>query len=463
MICIMYRYVHISLHLSYQSFLHHKFVVGPVNHYYFGFFGSHLYSDNDVLSILLTTAETQPIQYFLESPASDFVCHSGNISADDEGIISLSASVIVSSVDHQDKGIYLRINSDKVAVIGQKLRRDISDSFFALPIVELDNVYVYYGVSVPRTIAHSYLQQSSILIVGTENNITMELIVTQAVNIGVGDTVMNLIPGRQYSFLINRLQTVFIESLEDLSGTKIVTDRPVSVLSGHQCGNVPYNVTYCSHLIEQIPPTALWNKVHYIMPLAGRRSYSFKVLAAYNSTTVNVYCNNITESFTINEGEFFNRTLQMNQYCAIYSNKNVLLVQLSHGGGENTGFYGDPMMTLVPATSQYFNKFDVSTIRNPLRSGYDHYVNIIVMEQYFQPNLIYLITEGGNTSLETLQWVAIQVNNITEAYATHVNISEGMAQIFHTNTMAKMMTIVYGFTRHDGYGHIGGVHISGAG
>ena len=409
-------------------------------------------SNNKIISILLTTAEVHPVSYSIEAPGVGYY-HKGIISAGNEVILNLPSSVEVSSYHDQDKGIYLTISSDNVTVIGQNQERYTSDTVFVLPIMELDNVYVYYGISVSRG-----NEDSSILIVGTENNIMMNLTTTQSVSISVGNTVTNLSSGIQYSFVINRLQTVYIESTDDLSGTKIVTDRPVSVFSGHECGNVPWNVSYCSHLIEQIPPTALWGKIYYTAPLANKTSYTIKVLAAYNSTTVNMYCNNTIESHVINEGEFIDKISQMNKYCAIYLNKKALVLQLSHGGGEDLNHYGDPMMTLVPDTNQYLNKFDFSTIHNSSESGYNHYVNIIVMAQYYHPNMIYLISGGVNRSLATQQWVPIQVNSITEAYATQVRIPEGVTHIIHTDAAAQMMAIVYGFNRHDGYGHIGGIN-----
>ena len=357
----------------------------------------------------------------------------------------------MSSVLHQDRGIYLTTSSDKLTVIGQSVDSHTSDSFFVLPNIVLNDKYVYYGISLPKA-------TSSILIVGTENNTMMTLKVMQYVSIGGNGTVTNLIPDREYSFLINRLQTVFIGSDEDLSGTKIVTDKVVSVFSGHECGNVPSNVAACSYLIEQIPPTALWGKVYYTAPLANKTSYTIKVLAAYNSTTVNIYCNSTMDSYSIDEGEFVNKVSQMYEYCAVYSNKELLVVQLSHGGFEDNS-YGDPMMTIVPAANQYLDEFDFSTIRNPLQP-HKHYVNIIVKEQYYQPNMIYLIAAGVNRSLVTQQWVSIQVNSTIEAYATQVTIPEGVAKIFHTNPAAQMMTFVYGFGRYDGYGHIGGVLLS---
>ena len=433
-----------------------KLIVGLIHQYYLGFFTNHF---DSTVSILLTTTETQPVNYSIEAPGIAYY-HNGTISAEDEVILYLPSSVEVSSIYHQDKGIYLTTSSDSVTVIGQNQdsASQSTDSFFALPVMEIGGVYIYYGVSVRRTVVHSRAIESTILIVGTQNNTTLKLTVTQYVNIAMGNTVTNLIPGREYSFVINRLQTVFMESREDLSGTKIVTDKPVSVFSGHQCGNNPWDVGYCSYLTEQIPPAALWGKVYYTAPLLNKRSYTVKILTAYNSTAVNVYCNNTAETYVINEGEFIDRTSQM-EYCAIYTNKEVLVVQLSHGGSEDNN-YGDPMMTLIPATNRYLNNFDLSTIRNPVGSSYDHYVNIIVKEQYYQPNMIYLIAGGVNRSLVTQQWVPIQVNNTIEAYATQVSIPEGVAQIIHNNPAAQMMTIVYGFANFDGYGHIGGILLS---
>ena len=432
------------------------FITGPVAHYYLGFFGNYESGSASKISILLTTTEINTVSYYIEAPGVGYY-HRGNVSAGNEVILNLSSNVVVLSQDEQNKGIYITMNGDNVNVVGQNLEQHTSDSFFALPIIEVDDAYIYYGISVARAVAHSEPLYSSILIVGTENNITMNLTTTQSVSISVGNTMTNLIPGIQYSFVVNRLQTVYIESVNDLSGTKIVTDRPVSVFSGHECGNVPQHLTYCSHLIEQIPPTALWGKVYYTSPLANKTSYTIKVLAAYNSTTVNMYCNNTLESYSINDGRFISKILQMNEYCAIYSNQKVLVIQLSHGGSENLYDYGDPMMTLVPHTNQYSNQIVFSTIRDPSQSGYNHHINIIVMAQYYQPNIIYLTAGGVNRSLATQQWIPIQVNSITEAYATQVRIPEGVNHIIHTNPAAQMTVIVYGFKRHDGYGHIGGI------
>ena len=426
--------------------------------YYLGFYLNYL-SDTDI-SFLLTSTEICPVQYSIEIPGVNYY-YNGTIAANDMVILYLPTNVEVTSLDDQDKGIYFTTNSDKVTVIGQNLELHSSDLYLALPIQNIADVvaYVYYGISVSRTTVHNYPHHSSVLVVGTENNTMMNLISTQSTTIKVDNATTHLIPGIQYSFIVNKLQTIYIRSRDDLTGTKIITDKPVSMFSGHECGNVPLDVCCCNHLIEQIPPTALWGKVFYTGPLANRSSYTIKVLAAFNSTIINIYCNNTVENHIMNEGEFIKKTVSLQTYCAVYSNNKVLVVQLSHGGTDDSPYVGDPMMTLVPSINWYLNKLDFSTISD---SNFNNFINIIVRKQYYQPSLMYLTTGGVTMSLSTQHWEPVQVNNINEVYVSQVNISQGVTRVFHVNPAAKMIVIVYGFSYFDSYGHLGGISLSTA-
>ena len=392
--------------------------------------------------------DPQPVNYSVEAPKIGLY-QTGIIKANNELIITLSDDVEVKSHHDQNKGVYLETSSSRVTVFGQNQRSTTSDTFLISPITsQCISEYTYYALSVVRSSSSYRNYYSSLLIIGTQNNTVMNLTVTQPVTVVVGDVTTSLIVGRQYSFVINRLQTVYVRSHEDLSGTKVVTDKAASVFSGHECGRVPWNAGDCDHLIEQIPPTALWGKVYYIAPFATRTSYTITILAAYSFTDISILCRNFNNSVVINEGEFVTLTLQ--EHCVVHSNKEVLVGQFSHAGG-----IGDPMMIVLPATIHYADKFDVSTIHNPSRSGYIHYVNIIVMSQYYQPEMIYMIENGINKSLSVENWIPVEVNNITEAYAAQVKVQEGAIRVIHSDTKALMTTTVYGFASIEGYGHSG--------
>ena len=403
------------------------------------------------MSITVINSDSQPVNYLVEAPKIGLY-QTGIIKANDELIISFSNDVEVKSHHDQDKGLYLETSGNKIAVFGQNQLSATSDTFLISPVTShCITEYTYYALSVVRSSSSYRNYYSSVLIVGTHNNTVMNLTVTQPVTVAVGDVTTSLTAGKQYSFVINRLQTVYVRSHEDLSGTKVVTDKAVSVFSGHECGRVPWSTGDCDHLIEQIPPTALWGKVYYIAPFATRTSYTITILAGQNLTVISISCSDSGKSAIVNEREFV--TLTLEEHCAVHSNKEVLVGQFSHAGG-----IGDPMMIILPATIHYADNFDVSTIRNP-RSGYIHYVNVIVMSQYYQPEMIYMIENGINKSLSVEKWIPIKVNNITEAYAVQVKVQEGTIKIIHNNSEALMTMTVYGFASIEGYGHSGSLSV----
>ena len=423
------------------------------SYYYLGFF---LNYNGGSESFILTTTELQPVSYSVYIPRTGNR-YNGKVTANNSATLNLP-NMEISSYDHINYGIYLEMSSDKVTVIGQNYGSHTSDSYFALPTIKLENVteYIYYGMSV-----YSPNSYSSILIVATEDNTVINLEVTKSTTIyripgysyySYRRGYTNISPGNQYSFVINRLQTRYMQTTSDLSGTKIVTNKPVSVFSGHRCAYVPYSNGNCGYLIEQIPPTAYWGRVYYIAPLATRVSYTIKVLAAYDSTNVTISCNGTTESHSVNEKSHVTKTLDNQEYCIIYANKKILVAQFSGKNGE------DPSMTLVPASNSFVSKFQFPTFHHPTDSYfYPTYVNIIVMAQYYQPDSIHMVTGGLKISLNTQEWTPFRINNITEAYATKVSALHGVVEITHNNITALMTVLTYGVTARNGYMHFGGL------
>jgi len=385
--------------------------------------------------------------YSIESPGVSYY-KNGTISGGKSTFLNLPSSLIVASYNHQNKGIYLHTNSTNAIVIGQNTVRYSTGTFLALPTVRLCSIteYLYYTISVP---SGSY--DNAILIVGTEYSTFLNLTVKQSVTVKINDTVSSLTIGRQYSFLVNRLQTVYIGSSSDLTGTRIVTDKPVSVFSGHECGYVPLSrYRDCEYLVEQIPSTIYWGSVYYVAPLQNRNAYTLNMLAAHNFTNVEMYCDNSRQSYSMKAGQVV--TMFHQKYCAIHSSKKLLVAQFS------PGYYydwrnADPMMTLVPAKIHYSNKIDLSTIS----SGFSNYVNIIVLAKYYQPNKIYLTSGGVKKSLQSQSWTAIRFNHAVEAYATQVSVSQGPIKLIHEMKGSLLSAIVYGFAYRTGYGHPGGL------
>ena len=348
------------------------------------------------LTIMLINTISQPVNFTVEASGVGFH-QRGVINGDSDFVIILPTrlTVLSQSINDSSKGIHLRLNSDTVMVFGQNERSATSDTFFALPYKRSKGATTYYGMSLP---GFSLSHQSAILIVGTEDNTTMKLTVTQTATTNTGTT---LYTGKEYSFVVNRLQTFYIRSTGDLTGTKIVTDKQVSVFSGHEGAQLTTTTYFGSVLVEQVPPVTFWGRIFYATALANRSFYTVKILASFNFTKVDIFCNNSMESITLSESQHHNKTLSHQESCAIHSNQPVLVVQFSHSGFEEDDGHGDPMMMIIPATVHFSDTFSVTTIRNASSPGYRHYINIIVLAQYYQPDMIHLISGGRNISLNT--------------------------------------------------------------
>ena len=409
---------------------------------------------NSTLKLVITTTETQQVFFSVSAPGINFQ-DSGSIMPSGWKAIEIPHAAEVASINQQNSGIYLTTTSDNVNVFGENTQfvsgKQSIGSFNVLPVTRLNvDQYTYYGIS----FSADDKDNSTILIVGTELITVMELTVTQQVEVKISSTTITLNPGRPYLFTITQLQTVYIASPNDLTGTKIVTDQPVAVFSGHQCSSLAVGDS-CDHIVEQIPPTVLWDTIHYFSPPATSSAHTIKFLAADNSTSVHLHCNAIEEIYIFNEGETFSITLEPTVSCAIHSNKGILVSQLGHYG--SSGNYDGHLMMLVPGAIHYSNKFDISTIYDNGSLSFNHYANVIVLAEYYQPDMIYLVTGGQKQLL--CRWIVIRANNIIEAYVSQIPIPYGLSSIVHDNTSAQMGVMVYGYSGSTGYGHYGGLNL----
>ena len=82
------------------------------------------------------------------------------------------------------------------------------------------------------------------------------------------------------------------ETIEDLTGTFIQSNKPISVFVGHRCGQVPSGVEHCNYVVEQIPPDVTWGKKFFTVPLGLRKSGErYKIATSTRANvTVNVTC-----------------------------------------------------------------------------------------------------------------------------------------------------------------------------
>ena len=384
-----------------------------------------------------------------------------------------------SETDSQFKGIHIKAQRKrKIALFGQHEEVGSSDAYLGLPVISRPrgSSYEYIVASVLGYSGSARQTKHSVaLIVGTEND--TEIILEPSVVIrhpfatrsggrfGPGASVDTR------TVIIRRFQTLYLQvGGKDMSGTRIIANKPISVFSGHECASIPFNSKSCDMLIEQIAPIDTWGTEVVTIPLRTRSADVIKVFASQNSTTVNVTRTDISSgvvtsdpSFTLDRNRFME--LVISDYTLIQSNNPIGVFQFSRSYSTDNVTFSDPFMLAVQSCKQYRDSYVVvpapfnETIEGTAtgRVAYVNYTNIAVPAEYFNASMITV----NNNPIDVSEFSPIKrADNSTWGYGAQLLLNEGAQVIRHQDPNAALLVTLYGFSNQMSWGCAGGTGLA---
>ena len=162
-----------------------------------------------------------------------------------------------------------------------------ADTFTVYPVHEYGS-YSYFAVSTERT-GNQY--QSMVHLVATRNGTSITITPTQELP-SLTEYECSGSTGEDCIITPNSWQTLILRSRSDLTGTKINSEFPLQVFSGHECAYIPSELTSinCKLVFEQLPPVVTWGKSFLVGPLLGHNTGEwYKIVAANANTNVDVW------------------------------------------------------------------------------------------------------------------------------------------------------------------------------
>ena len=431
----------IATNASTQQSTNYDFYVGVLRN----FFG-----ETTNVWLYIMTRSLSPVNYTVETYSGTIATGSVTNTTLAKLIISTNIVVLDSSYQYRNKGIHVSSNNE-IFVLLINYRPGIGD-YLAYPVKNLSiPQYQYYAVSTGTLVSYAL---SEVLLVGTEDNTTVTVVPTQNINVPQNIQLSNnneitVSAGTYFSLTLHKMQTfLFGAPVNDITGTSIVSNKPLTVISGHECGNVPDDVLFCEHITEQIPPTVSWGQQFLLTPYSEKPVQYYKIITASNHTTYNFTCgiDNTTTYYLHTAGSSFTHSTSSNNYCSISSDKQILVTQLVPG--HNLGNIGDPAISLVPSVNQYSQEV---VFVSPNMNGdiISHYVNIATTN-----NQSTILLDGVALSLT---WNAIydHTNNVI-GYGTQLTTNS--TDISHILTSDnKFTTLIYGFGSARAYSYSAGL------
>ena len=261
-------------------------------------------------------------------------------------LFDLSIDIRLRNSEMMDVGVHIiSMEGARLSVTAFSSEFTSSDTYRLLPPVYLPSTYEYYAISVAidntvvfdrdgEQIPTTPQGNSVMAIVGSESNTQVTITPTQ--NVIISGVVTQA--GSPMNITLDEKKVLFLSSVNDLTGTHVVSNKPVSVFSGHECGNMPSDVSFCDHMIEQIPPTSTWGTEFFTISYKTQPFDRYRVLSSRPNNTITWNCTDLTESIIISDervlptpGSVIEFQIPHNKMCRFTSFLPVLLVQFSVG------------------------------------------------------------------------------------------------------------------------------------
>ena len=381
-----------------------------------------------------------------------------------------------SNISQQFKGISVKAESGKkLVVFGQNEQLGSNDAFLALPVnpIPRERHQEYILISLCGDFGTASESKDSVaLIIGTQNKTEVTILPSATVSV----IPYKLAPVRSFirglndnlnTITIDRYQTVYLEVRgKDISGTRIIANKPISVFSGHECANIPFNSAPCDMLIEQIPPIDAWGTEVVTIPFKTRKNGDLvKVIASQNSTTVFVTRTDVMNgkvynnpTFTLNAGQY--KELLIEDFSVLRSNYPISVFHFSRSVRTDNVIISDPFMLYVPPYGQYRNSYAIATAPfNPElegtivgRTAYVNYANVAIPVKY---NTSLLMASNQTIDASAFKPIKYSDGSIW-GYGAQLNLNVGTQVIKHQDPNATFLLTVYGFSNQMSYGYTGG-------
>ncbi len=424
------------------------------NEFYLGFLQSYTPEETQP-QLLVSTNENSPVVFTVETASGNF-SYSGVVRNGAVSVVTLPwwYQVEITETGITNQGIHVKAEAGKEITVHGLQQPGAGDAYLAFPCSHIPSIaeYEYYAITYhgaePSDLGGVNYEGSTVLLVGCEDDTTI--------------TIDN-----SATVTLNRLETYLhyeVATRADLTGARYVSNKPISVFSGHPCTFVPSSRRFCDPLIEQIPPTATWGTSFLSKSFEGRTSGEiYRVLAAYPSTVVTVECYTLPTLGTAESsatltlgtaGSWEEFQTPAYSYCGIESNHPVLAMEFMLGRG-NSEINGDPIMMMLPPIDQYSNHYSLRVVPD----FEENYITVYVAPQFFQPHSIIL----DDYSLEEEEWTPVLCSGsgIQQycGYIASLNVLAGDLELYHEDSNARIGVSVHGLDRFISYGYIGSVQV----
>ncbi|XP_056010931.1 IgGFc-binding protein-like [Ostrea edulis] len=391
--------------------------------------------------IFITTASNTPVHVHVTSPGTSnpHVNQSFVVSRGIVHQLTVSPDFRLNHTEMSHKAIEITANKD-IVVYGVNREVHSDDGYLALPTDVLGSEY--YTISY----APSY-HYCVFAVIATENNTHVAIKLPSHRNVSVSYRHHTYHRNQWINVTMNRYDTFQISSVGDLTGSHVISDYPVGVISGNKKTIVGNTGNSRDHLTEMLLPIRAWGKNFVTVPIPERNVGDiFRFVASQDNTEVNITgkINGtlFSEHFIIRHaGSHAQKMYSSFLYSHVVASKPIALYEFSVT--QNRHENSDPSLITVPPIEQYATDYTFTTPKYSL-GQYQNYFMFVTDAKHKGGLLL-----DGHRLPHEQKYVHIPGTHLVGGY---ISIAEGTHTVSHSNPSTTIGAILFGKANRESYG-----------
>jgi hypothetical protein len=353
-----------------------------------------------------------------------------------------------------------------------------TDASLLLPKTSLDGTYIVAAWGTGPGASWQQLR-SQVTVVATEDGTHVSFIpsVNVAAMGGVGPFTAGVQTG---AYTLNAYDVLAFEAGildQDVTGTVVLADKPVSVFGGHSCANVPSGAyAACDHVEEQLLPLAAWGTETVLARHAPRQGCSsqpadpvvWRIISGVANMTVTF---DPPAPAPAGASYSFSQQGQLLQFIGAGDHFAVgtlnappdpqhpeapffayqLMTGTTYGGC--AGSEGDPMMLLSPPAGQFLDRYVFNT-DSVFDFAYDHIVVVRPAGVAVELDCMGQLPDSSFAQVGSSDW------EVGRFFIDNPGNTTGCLDGAHVLTAAGQVGLsVVGTSSANSYGYLGGVGV----
>ncbi|XP_067946047.1 uncharacterized protein [Watersipora subatra] len=393
------------------------------------------------LKVVMTTCGNAPAKVVLETRVTYVQRRTVVLHPSQPTTVIVSPSLMLLGTERAHKS--LRISSDTDILVTAYNQEYLSqDGYSVLPVPRLGKRYhvmSYWPSSLHSQLALVAIQDNTKVIVELSRFTDLPRL--------NGDPIDS---GRE--IIMKRYESLQIQSMVDLSGTRILSDKPLAAYSGNICTNIKGKSR--DHIADQLVPDEYLGKSFIFITYSEGLSQGslIKVLAIENETVVydpsreqdirlDRAGDTETLSFPIGSEDFGNEGHFM------FSNKPIIMAQFSYSAGvDMESSLGDPSMSLVSPMSRYHSRYRFTL---PAQDQLVHSVRLAIEDPEYEGLRL------NNKRITSKDWLPVAGTAPLIVIAA-LKLLPGVYSLHHENPSMTFYLHLYGAAPHQSYSHLAG-------